>query len=400
MAWLAVTNNAQTTLTGAVTLLASSITPLSKIVFPDPDTDGDFYVTISDPAYPNPTDDSTRETVLVTTNDTTAWTVTRAQCGTSAQEHSIGDRVSLYLMVEHIEAIEAAIDLNTGHRTSTGADHSYIDQAVTVAGTPQFGKLGLGAAAGTSRITLVAGTTAADGVDFGGDVTLYRSAANVLKTDDSLHIGGTALSLVGGSTTISATGGWVKLESNNRVYINYDNNAIPVQVGRSGYSLAMDVFGTIAPTGGIPLPENAAVILDSSLSADGKYTGITRAGVAGAALAFGDLIYLDPTDSRWELADANSAAAADGDARGVLGICVLAAEGNGSATKVLLWGNVRADTAFPALTINAPAYVSETAGDIVVTQPTTSGVVIRTVGFALTADELLFCPSADYITHT
>ena len=123
-------------------------------------------------------------------------------------------------------------------------------------------------------------------------------------------------------------------------------------------------------------------------------------GTSGAVLAFGDIVVLDVTDSRWELADANSAAAADGDSRGLLGICVLAAAGDGSATTILLHGIIRADTAFPVLTITAPVYVSETAGDIVVTQPVTADVVIRIVGSALTADEIYFDPSQDYTTHT
>ena len=108
---------------------------------------------------------------------------------------------------------------------------------------------------------------------------------------------------------------------------------------------------------------------------------------------------LDVTDSRWELADANSAASADGDARGMIGICVLAAAANGSATNILLNGIVRADSKFPALTVAAPVYLSETAGAIVVTQPVTTDVVIRVLGFALTADEIYFNPSSDYITH-
>jgi hypothetical protein len=108
---------------------------------------------------------------------------------------------------------------------------------------------------------------------------------------------------------------------------------------------------------------------------------------------------LDPDDSRWELADANSAAGDDGDARGILGICVLAADGDGSATKILLWGVVYANIVFPTLTINAPAYVSETAGDIVVAQPSTANVVIRVVGFGIAAKVLFFNPSPDYVTH-
>lgn len=146
--------------------------------------------------------------------------------------------------------------------------------------------------------------------------------------------------------------------------------------------------------------ENGGFTLDAALSADGKYSGIVETGTAGATLAFGDLCYLQTSDSRWELCDANAAAAAAGDSRNKLGICVLAAAGDGSATKMLLWGKVRADTAFPTMTIGAPVYVSETAGDITSTQPTTADVVIRVIGQANTADELFFNPSPDYITHT
>ena len=150
-------------------------------------------------------------------------------------------------------------------------------------------------------------------------------------------------------------------------------------------------------TGNITFGENTSLIHDPALSADGKYCRIVRAGTAGAALAFGDLIYLAAADSRWELADA-SAASTSGDV--LLGMCVLAANADADPTTVLLQGFIRADTAFPALTISAPAYVSETAGDIVTAQPTTTDAVIRRVGFAWTADELYFNPSNDYITHT
>lgn len=140
------------------------------------------------------------------------------------------------------------------------------------------------------------------------------------------------------------------------------------------------------------------LFLDPSLSADGKYSGIVRAGTAGATLAFGDLIYLAVADSRWELTDANAAATA-GDV--LLGICVSTGTINdGTSIYVLLQGLVRADTAFPALTVGAPAYVSTTAGDIQTAQPSGTDDVIRRVGFAVTADELYFCPSNDYTTHT
>jgi hypothetical protein len=153
-------------------------------------------------------------------------------------------------------------------------------------------------------------------------------------------------------------------------------------------------------TGGtITLAENTTIALDPAGSADGKYTGITVAGTAGYTQAFGDLVYLDPTDSRWEAVDANAASGADGDARGLLGMVVVAGT-DGNACTILLHGIIRADAKFPSFTINNPIYASETAGSVTQTQPTTTDVVIRVVGFALTADEMFLNPSSDYTTHT
>lgn len=171
--------------------------------------------------------------------------------------------------------------------------------------------------------------------------------------------------------------------------------AAPGTIG--GTTPAAATFTTLTVNTSLVFAENVSLALDSALSADGKYTGITRAGTAGATLAFGDLVYLAAADSRWELADAD-AASTSGDV--ILGMCVLAAAADADPTTILLFGNIRADTAFPALTIGAPAYVGTTAGDIQTAQPSGTDDVIRRVGFALTADELLFNPSNDYVTHT
>jgi len=79
--------------------------------------------------------------------------------------------------------------------------------------------------------------------------------------------------------------------------------------------------------------------------------------------------------------------------RGLVGICVLAAASDGDATTVLLQGIVRADTAFPTFTINGGIFISETAGDVTQTSPTTEDAVVRYLGAALTADEIYFNPS-------
>ena len=172
--------------------------------------------------------------------------------------------------------------------------------------------------------------------------------------------------------------------------------------GRSASEVLSDIgaLGTAGGTmsGNITLGENTSIALDPAGSADGKYTGITVTGTAGATVAFGDLITLDKDDSRWEKVDISVAAAATGDARGIMGMAVSAGD-DGDTITILLNGIIRADANFPALTIGAAVYAS-TTGDIVVTQPSTKDYVIRLVGYALTADEIYFNPENDWITHT
>lgn len=146
-------------------------------------------------------------------------------------------------------------------------------------------------------------------------------------------------------------------------------------------------------SGNITLGENSSIDLDPAGSADGKYSGTCITGTAGATLAFGDLVYLAVANSRWTLTDADATATAG---TPLIGMCVLAAAADASPTKILLFGTIRADAKFPALTVGAPVYVGETAGAIQVAIPTGADNVIRIVGRALTADEILFNPSQDH----
>jgi len=145
----------------------------------------------------------------------------------------------------------------------------------------------------------------------------------------------------------------------------------------------------------VALPENVGIILDAALSADGKYSGIVETGTAGTALSFGDLVYFSATDSKWELSDADAA----NTSKGKLGICVAAAAEDATTT-ILLYGKVRADTAFPALTIGAPVYVGSTPGDVEVTVPSkVTNKVVRIIGYGNSADELFFCPDNTYLEY-
>ena len=211
---------------------------------------------------------------------------------------------------------------------------------------------------------------------FGTSITgSYLTASEILITDGSKNIVSAAVATYPSLTELT--------------YVKGVTSAIQTQLNAK---LAL-AGGTM--TGNITLGENTSVDLDPAGSADGKYSGVCITGTAGAALAFGQLIYLAVADSRWELCDADALATAGNI---MIGMCVLAAAADADPTKILLMGQIRADAQFPALTIGAAVYAGETAGAIQVAIPTGADNVIRVVGFALTADEIYFNPSQDHQT--
>lgn len=262
-----------------------------------------------------------------------------------------------------------------------------------------------GTTIGASSATTIVGTTITANTSFLPD-------ADGGAAIGSATLGFTILGLSSGSTINFANGNVLLTHSSGiltvttgdlRVTTAGTNSASVVTVGGTqtltAKTLTSPAITTATFTGAQVLAENASIQLDPAGSADGKFTGITVTGTAGYTQAFGDVVYLDPTDSRWEACDANSAQGADGDSRGIVGMVVVAGT-DGNACTILLQGIIRADAKFPALTINNPVYISETAGSITQTQPVTTDVVIRVVGFGITADEMYFNPSPDYITHT
>lgn len=122
---------------------------------------------------------------------------------------------------------------------------------------------------------------------------------------------------------------------------------------------------------------------------DGDYQGTLQLGTAGEALSFGHLVYLDEFTGYWKKAGALLTTSRDRR----LAMCVLSASGSGKSIKVLTFGNIRADSLFPTFGIGKPVFMSETAGLISSSKPTTSGAYHRVIGYADTADQLYFQPS-------
>ncbi len=136
--------------------------------------------------------------------------------------------------------------------------------------------------------------------------------------------------------------------------------------------------------------------LDTTPLIDGQYSGYIEEGIAGAALSFGECVYLAVADSRWEKVKADSTTTSIMK----IGICVQDAAADGDPTLILLWGKVRKDAILPTMTIGAPVYISAaTAGLLTSTAPSAAGNVIRVVGYGNTADELFLDIDKSWVKH-
>jgi len=118
-------------------------------------------------------------------------------------------------------------------------------------------------------------------------------------------------------------------------------------------------------------------------SVDGEVFGpATNAFAAGATIAAGQAVILN-SSSKWVLTDANTA----GIYNGFKGIAMAAAVDDG-ALLVALPGSIAYITAFATLTVGTPYFLSETAGAITATMPTTGTSGQVAAGIAVHADML------------
>ena len=181
-------------------------------------------------------------------------------------------------------------------------------------------------------------------------------------------------------------------DSDNLKHLTYSDFATATQGTTADNALPV-AGGTM--TGDIQLGETD-IKLDATLSGDEKWSGIVVAGTLGSTVATGEICFL-ASDGKWDKVDG----IVDGTDTGFnkqLGIC-LAGGDDTDATEMLLYGKVRS-AGFPSFsTVGAPVYLSDTAGDITETAPSTTNHTLRIVGFSLSADELMFNPSNDWVVH-
>jgi hypothetical protein len=155
--------------------------------------------------------------------------------------------------------------------------------------------------------------------------------------------------------------------------------------GTSGTSGSNGSSGTSGTSG----TANISALPGSNLTAIGPTMNALQ---AGASITIMDLVILN-SSGQWVQTDANNISTYAG-----MVAIALESKTSGQAMSVALPNSVVRNDAW-SWTPGAVLYMSETAGQITATQPTTSGAAIRVIGYALTATVIYFCPSPDYITH-
>lgn len=141
------------------------------------------------------------------------------------------------------------------------------------------------------------------------------------------------------------------------------------------------------------LPEDTGIILDSAISADGKYSPVYMfAGTAGTNLAFGQVVYFASADSKWELTDA------DAEATTKPRIAIVVVAGNEDASVTLMGeGYIREDD-WNWTTPGAPLFIdATTAGDLTETAPAGSGDCVRIAGYVVDANTIFFKPDNTWV---
>ena len=150
---------------------------------------------------------------------------------------------------------------------------------------------------------------------------------------------------------------------------------------------------TFATDANVVLGDGGNVNISTPLlaNADHTTTGTTAQMLAGAAISAFNVVCVHTTTQEVIVADASAYATARS-----IGIAPAAISDTATGT-ILLQGFIRDDTW--NWTTGSTLYLSETAGAMTHTAPTTDGAFVQVVGVALEPDVVYFNPSMDIIEH-
>jgi len=253
---------------------------------------------------------------------------------------------------------------------------------------------------GTGAITAMAVLT--DGQMIVGDGTgdpVAESGATLrtsigVGTGDSPQVTGIELGHATDSTITRISAGVLAIEGSNIIMASNTTSATAagiVELATDAEAIAGSDTARAVTAANLAAVRLGAHPIDATPAANSTANGPQTASLnAGYGCAAFDLVFLG-SSSTWLEADSDAA----GTSTNMLGI-TLAAASSGAAVNVALPGAfIRNDTF--NFTPGAALYVSGTLGAMTHTKPTGSGDIVRTVGYALTADIVFFQPSSDFV---
>ena len=176
----------------------------------------------------------------------------------------------------------------------------------------------------------------------------------------------------------------IDFETANEIHFDADNAEI-AKITATGL--------TMSAGENIYLGDGSSVNISTPLLAGGDhtYSGVTAQMLAGGAISAFNLVCIHTTTQEVVVADASAGATAR-----AIGIAPAAISDTATGT-ILLHGFVRDDSW--GWTTGAVLFLSETAGALTETAPTTDGAFVQAVGIALEPDVVFINPSLDIIEH-
>lgn len=158
-----------------------------------------------------------------------------------------------------------------------------------------------------------------------------------------------------------------------------------------------DMLAVASDPAGTPVTKKISITnimgLVAEPATDDTYVGPSIRGLnAGATIAQWELVILN-SSGVWVLTDANTSSIY----AGMLGLATTSGTNTNPLTVAVSGSVIRNDGW--TWTAGQTLYMSETAGAITATAPTTTDAAMRVIGYALTDDCIYFAPSPDYITH-
>ena len=258
-------------------------------------------------------------------------------------------------------------------------------------------------AAGTDAILVAAGIAAVSEGDFSSSNNAtklsFKTAASAAAAETMFLSSAGNLDVTGDITgsTVNADGDTAASDNAAMGYTSTEGLILTGQGSTNDVTVKNDADTTVfqIPTGTSILRLSDASTIDMSTpllaGADHTYTGLSAQMLAGGAISAFDLVCVHTTTQEVVEADASAYATAR-----VIGIAPAAISDTATGT-VLLQGFIRDDTW--AWTAGSTLYLSETAGAMTHTAPSTDGAFVLVVGVALSPDVVYINPSMDVIEH-